>query len=301
MDRFEMLRRVLKERCPALELREQEGMTRHTTFRLGGPVRLMALPKTREEAVCAVRTAWEMELEPFFLGNGSNLLVPDEGVERFVVKLMDGLTDCRVEGETIYAESGLLLSRLANTALEHGLTGLEFAHGIPGTLGGAVTMNAGAYEGEMAQVVTAVECLNTDGSVERVTDCGFGYRHSHFSDGKRLILGAELKLSQGDRGEIRAKMEDLMNRRKSKQPLEYPSAGSMFKRPAGCFAASLIDQCGLKGYTVGGAQVSEKHAGFVVNRGGATCGDVLRLVDGVRERVLKETGVELEMEVKLLK
>ena len=300
MDRFEMLRRALNERCPALELREQEGMTRHTTFRLGGPVRLMALPKTRQEAVCAVRTAWEMELDPFFLGNGSNLLVPDEGVERFVVKLMDGLTDCRVEGETIYAESGLLLSRLANTALEQGLTGLEFAHGIPGTLGGAVTMNAGAYEGEMAQVVTAVECLNTDGSVERVTDCGFGYRHSHFSDGKRLILGAELKLNRGDRGEIRARMDDLMDRRRSKQPLEYPSAGSMFKRPAGHFAAALIDQCGLKGYTVGGAQVSEKHAGFVVNRGGATCGDVLRLVDGVRERVLKETGVELEMEVKLL-
>lgn len=301
MDRFEMLRRALEERCPALELREQEGMTRHTTFRLGGPVRLMALPKTREEAICAVRTAWEMDMEPFFLGNGSNLLVPDEGVERFVVKLMDGLTGCRVEGETIYAESGLLLVRLANAALEHGLTGLEFAHGIPGTLGGAVTMNAGAYEGEMAQVVTAVDCLNVDGSVERVTDCGFGYRHSHFSDGKRLILGAELKLSRGDRGEIKAKMDDLMNRRKSKQPLEYPSAGSMFKRPVGYFAAALIDQCGLKGYTVGGAQVSEKHAGFVVNRGGATCGDVLRLVDGVRERVLKETGVELEMEVKLLK
>lgn len=301
MDRFEMLRRALEEGCPALELREQEDMTRHTTFRLGGPVRLMALPKTREEAICAVRTAWEMEMEPFLLGNGSNLLVPDEGVERFVVKLMDGLTGCRVEGETVYAESGLLLSRLANTALEHGLTGLEFAHGIPGTLGGAVTMNAGAYEGEMAQVVIAVECLNMDGSVERVTDCGFGYRHSHFSDGKRLILGAELKLCQGDRGEIRAKMDDLMHRRKSKQPLEYPSAGSMFKRPVGYFAAALIDRCGLKGYTVGGAQVSEKHAGFVVNRGGATCGDVLRLVDGVRERVLKETGVELEMEVKLLK
>lgn len=301
MDRFEMLRRALEQRCPALELREREGMARHTTFRLGGPVRLMALPQTREEAVCAVRTAWEMEMEPFFLGNGSNLLVPDEGVERFVVKLMDGLTGCRAAGETIFAESGLLLSRLANTALEHGLTGLEFAHGIPGTLGGAVTMNAGAYGGEMAQVVTAVDCLNVDGSVERVTDCGFGYRYSHFSDGKRLILGAELQLRRGDRGEIRAKMDDLMNRRKSKQPLEYPSAGSMFKRPAGCFAAALIDQCGLKGYTVGGAQVSEKHAGFVVNRGGATCGDVLRLVDGVRERVLKETGVELEMEVKLLK
>lgn len=300
MDRFEALQKELNKRCPGLELRERENMAGHTTFRLGGPVRLMALPKSQEEAICAVQTAREMEVEPFFVGNGSNLLVPDEGVERFVVKMMDGLTACRVEGEKLYAESGLLLVRLANIALEHGLTGLEFAHGIPGTLGGAVTMNAGAYDGEMAQVVTSVTCLNLDGTVEKVTDCGFGYRHSNFSDGRRLILGAELQLSPGNRQEIRAKMDDLMSRRKSKQPLEYPSAGSMFKRPVGYFAAALIDQCGLKGYTVGGAQVSEKHAGFVVNRGGATCGDVLRLVDGVRERVLKETGVELEMEVKIL-
>ena len=300
MDRFEALQYELNKRCPELELREHERMDRHITFRLGGPVRLMALPKNREEAICAVQTAREMDVEPFFLGNGSNLLVPDEGVERFVVKMMDGLTDCRVEGETLYAESGLLLVRLANTALEYGLTGLEFAHGIPGTLGGAVTMNAGAYEGEMAQVVTGVTCLNQDGTVEKVTDFGFGYRHSNFSDGSRLILEAELRLRPGNKEEIRAKMEDLMGRRKSKQPLEYPSAGSMFKRPVGYFAAALIDQCGLKGYTVGGAQVSEKHAGFVVNRGGATCGDVLRLVDDVRERVLKDTGVELEMEVKIL-
>ena len=301
MNCFEVLRRELNLRCPALEVREWEGMSRHTTFRLGGAVRLMALPKNRDEAVCAAKIAWELGIEPFFLGNGSNLLVPDEGVERFVIKLLDGLTQYRVEGEELYADSGLLLSRLANLALEHSLTGLEFAHGIPGTLGGAVTMNAGAYEGEMSQVVTAVYALSLEGTVERITDCGFSYRHSNFSDGSRLILGAELRLRRGNAGEIKAKMEDLMFRRKSKQPLEYPSAGSMFKRPAGHFAAALIDQCGLKGYTVGGAQVSEKHAGFVVNRGGAVCGDVLRLVDDVRERVLRETGVELEMEVKMLK
>ena len=300
MDRFEALQQELRRRCPALEVREHEGMSRHTTFRLGGPVRLMALPKSREEAICAVQTARELGVEPFFLGNGSNLLVPDEGVERYVVKLMDGLTGYQVEGNTIWAESGLLLARIANLALEHGLTGLEFAHGIPGTLGGAVTMNAGAYEGEMVQVVTSVTCLNADGTVEEVTDCGFSYRHSNFSDGERLILGAKLQLQTGDREAIRAKMDDLMARRKSKQPLEYPSAGSMFKRPVGHFAAALIDQCGLKGFTVGGAQVSEKHAGFVVNRGGATCSDVLGLVDGVRERVLDQTGVELEMEVKIL-
>lgn len=300
MDRWNALQQELHRRCPGLELREQEGMSRHTTFRLGGPVRLMALPKSREEAICAVQTAREFELEPFFLGNGSNLLVPDEGAQRYVVKLMDGLTDCRVEGTVLRAESGLLLSRVANAALEHGLTGLEFAHGIPGTLGGAVTMNAGAYDGEMVQVVTSVTCLNPDGTVEEVTDCGFSYRHSNFLDGTRLILAAQMQLQPGDPAQIRAKMDDLMARRRSKQPLEYPSAGSMFKRPAGHFAAALIDQCGLKGFRVGGAQVSEKHAGFVVNRGGATCGDVLRLVDAVRERVLRETGVELEMEVKLL-
>lgn len=300
MDRYEALQRALAVRCPTLEVRAQEGMARHTTFRLGGPVRLMALPKTREEAICAVQTAREFDIEPYFLGNGSNLLVPDEGVERYVVKLMDGLTDCRVEGNTIYAESGLLLARVANLALEHGLTGLEFAHGIPGTLGGAVTMNAGAYDGEMVQVVTGVTCLNTDGSVEEVTDFGFSYRHSSFSDGSRLILAVTLQLQPGEKQAIRAKMDDLMARRKSKQPLEYPSAGSMFKRPVGYFAAALIDQCGLKGYTVGGAQVSEKHAGFVVNRGGATCADVLQLVENVRARVLAQTGVELEMEVKIL-
>ena len=301
MDHFDALKRELMLRCPALEVREWEGMARHTTFRLGGPVRLMALPKNRDEAVCAVRTAWEMGVEPFFLGNGSNLLVPDEGVQRFVIKLLDGLVQCCVDGEELYAESGLLLSRLANIALEHGLTGLEFAHGIPGTVGGAVTMNAGAYEGEMAQVVTAVDCLGVDGTIERITDCGFSYRHSNFSDGRRLILGAQMRLRCDNVQEIKDKMDDLMFRRKSKQPLEYPSAGSMFKRPVGYFAAALIDQCGLKGYTVGGAQVSEKHAGFVVNRGGAVCADVLRLVEDVRTCVLQKTGVELEMEVKVLK
>lgn len=200
----------------------------------------------------------------------------------------------------VKAGSGVTLARLAVFAREHGLTGLEFAHGIPGTLGGAVTMNAGAYGGEMAQVIRSVTCLTADGAVETVRDFDFGYRHSVFGDGTRLILGAELELAPGKREVIAARMEELSAQRQSKQPLEYPSAGSMFKRPVGYFAAALIDQCGLKGLTVGGAQVSEKHAGFVVNRGGATCADVLALVDQVKERVLTQTGVELEMEVKIL-
>ena len=302
MDRFEQLAAALRAGCPDLELREQEPMSRHTTFRIGGPVRLMALPKTEKEAQAVLKTAWELECPPFFLGNGSNLLVADAGYEGFVLKLARGMDQVQEVNRRLVAGSAMLLSQLAWAALGRGLAGLEFAHGIPGSLGGAVTMNAGAYGGEMAQVVTAVTCLTRRGELETVPAdrCAFSYRHSAFSDGSRLILRVEFSLPQGDPEEIRAKIEDLARRRKEKQPLEWPSAGSMFKRPPGHFAAALIDQCGLKGLTVGGAQVSEKHAGFVINRGGATCADVLALVDQVRERVLRQTGVELEMEVRVL-
>ena len=303
MDQYEQLAAALRARCPELEIREWEPMARHTTFRIGGPVRLMALPKTVGEAKKALQAAGEREIVPFFLGNGSNLLVADEGYDGFVLKLTGEMDQIQEINCHLVAGSAVLLSRLAVAALGRGLTGLEFAHGIPGSLGGAVTMNAGAYEGEMAQVISSVTCLTRTGEVETVpaADCGFSYRRSAFSRGTRLILRAEFSLSQGDPEEIRAKMEDLARRRKEKQPLEYPSAGSMFKRPAGHFAAALIDQCGLKGLTVGGAQVSEKHAGFVINRGGATCADVLALVDQVKERVLQQTGVELEMEVRVLR
>lgn len=303
MDRFEQLYDRLHSRCPALELREGESMARHTTFRLGGPARLMALPRTKEEAAQAVKAARELDLAPFFLGNGSNLLVADEGYPGFVVKLQGELSQVREDGGCLTAGGGVLLSRLAGAALERGLTGLEFAGGIPGSVGGGVTMNAGAYGGELAQVLERVTVLEGDGSVTVLPgpECGFGYRRSVFSGGERLILEAAFRLRPGDRGEIAARMEDLAVQRRTKQPLEYPSAGSMFKRPQGYFAAALIDQCGLKGLTVGGAQVSEKHAGFVVNRGGATCADVLELVEQVRRRVLDQTGVELEMEVKVLR
>ena len=303
MDRFEQLAAALRAGCPDLELREQEPMSRHTTFRIGGPVRLMALPKTEKEAQAVLKTAWELECPPFFLGNGSNLLVADAGYEGFVLKLARGMDQVQEVNRRLVAGSAMLLSQLAWAALGRGLAGLEFAHGIPGSLGGAVTMNAGAYGGEMAQVVTAVTCLTRRGELETVPAdrCAFSYRHSAFSDGSRLILRVEFSLPQGDPEEIRAKIEDLARRRKEKQPLEWPSAGSMFKRPAGHFAAALIEQCGLKGLTVGGAQVSEKHAGFVINRGGATCADVLALVDQVKERVLQQTGVELEMEVRVLR
>ena len=301
MEQFQRLEAELRRRCPGLELRAREPMSRHTSFRIGGPAALMALPKSEGEAAAAVQAAAGMGITPFFMGNGSNLLVPDQGVERFLVKTVPGLRHCRSEGTEIRAGSGITLAQLAVFARDSGLTGLEFAHGIPGSLGGAVAMNAGAYGGEIAQVVRSVTCLTWQGRVETVREFDFGYRSSVFSDGSRMVLEACFGLSRGEPEAIRARMEELTAQRQSKQPLEYPSAGSMFKRPAGHYAAALIDQCGLKGFTVGGAQVSEKHAGFVINRGGATCGDVLELVDQVRRRVREQTGVELEMEVKILR
>ena len=308
MERLEELKKRLAERCPALELREGEPMSKHTTFRIGGPAALMALPKTAGEAKAAVKTARELGIEPFFLGNGSNLLVADEGYPGFVMKLsgrysVDELNRVWEANRLLVTGGAVLLSSLSGCALGRNLTGLEFAGGIPGSVGGAVTMNAGAYGGEMAQVLESVTFLDEAGEVCTLpaSECGFGYRKSIFSQRKCLILRARFRLEQGDGYAIKARMDELAAKRREKQPLEYPSAGSMFKRPPGHFAAALIDQCGLKGLTVGGAQVSEKHAGFVVNRGGATCGDVLALVDQVKEEVLRQTGVELEMEVKVLR
>lgn len=302
MDRYSSLIQMLTERCPSLALRRDEPMARHTTFRIGGPVKVMALPKTEDEAILAVQCAAEMGIEPFFMGNGSDLLVSDQGVDGFAIKTVDGLGGLSRQGTEITAGSGVLLSRLANFALEQGLTGLEFAHGIPGSLGGAVTMDAGAYNGDMSMVVQEVWYLDERGEKRSLSgaELDFSYRHSAFSDGKRLILGARLALQPGDPAEIKALMEDLGHRRRHKQPLDLPSAGSTFKRPTGYFAAALIDECKLKGTAIGGAQVSTKHAGFIVNTGGATCGDVLALVELVRETVRRETGVELELEIKTL-
>ena len=308
MDRFEWLQQELARRCPGLEVRANEPMSRHTSFRIGGPARLMALPKSAVQAKAAVLAAREADILPFFLGNGSNLLVPDEGVERFLIQpagrySADPLNRVWEENGQLCAGGGVSLAVLANAAQGRALTGLEFASGIPGSVGGGVVMNAGAYGGEMAQVLVSVTALDLDGSIQTIPaeSCGLGYRKSVFSDGQRLVLEARFQLSSGDPSAIRARMDELAARRKEKQPLEYPSAGSMFKRPEGYFAAALIDQCGLKGFAVGGAQVSEKHAGFVVNRGGATCADVLELVRQVQARVQEQTGVALEMEVKVLR
>ena len=307
MARFQALADRLRRECPGLELRPGEPMARHTTFRVGGPAALMALPKTEGEARIALRAAWELGEEPFFLGNGSNLLVSDAGVDRFLIKpagrySVDPLNRVREADGTLAAGGAVLLSRLAGAALDMGLVGLEFAGGIPGSVGGAATMNAGAYGGEMAQVVDSVTALDKRGELRVFSpeECGFGYRRSAFSGGDWLITEVRFRLEPGDPAAIRARMDELSARRREKQPLDSPSAGSTFKRPQGHYAAALIDQCGLKGLTVGGAQVSEKHAGFVVNAGGATAEDVRRLMDRVRETVLRQTGVELEPEVKFL-
>ncbi len=303
MDRFGSLREALQTALPALELRQQEPMRRHTSFKVGGPAALMACPKRQEELALILKLAKAEGVRPFFLGKGSNLLVSDRGVEEFVIKIAGGLTDLALEGETILrAGAGATLAQAAIFAADHGLTGLEFAHGIPGTLGGGVFMNAGAYDGELAQVLLSVDCLDEAGEPHRLEkdQLELGYRRSVFSDLPWLITGARLQLKPGDRETIRARMADLAQRRRSKQPLDYPSGGSTFKRPAGHFAGGLIEQCGLKGRSVGGAQVSEKHAGFVINTGNATCQDILDLIRLVRKTVLEKTGVELEPELRML-
>ena len=294
---------LLRRQVPGLELRLQEPMSRHTTFRVGGPAALMAVPIDEEQFIAAARLALAEGIEPLCVGNGSNLLVDDGGVDAFVIKTAPQMNRCTVSGTVMTASAGTLLVQLANAAAEHRLTGLEFAHGIPGSVGGAVTMNAGAYDGEMKQVVKQVTVLDRRGELRVFSpeECCFSYRHSAFSAGDYLVVNAAMQLAPGDPALIRGKMAEHMARRREKQPLEYASAGSTFKRPVGYFAAALIDGCGLKGLSVGGARVSEKHAGFVINGGDATCSDILKLMDLVKERVYAETGVELEPEVKYLR
>lgn len=305
MEWFEELDQWAAAYLPDLEMAAEEPMSRHTSFRIGGPARRMAFPKRAEQVVLLVDFARQCGARPLVIGNGTNLLCPDEGLDRLVIDLSAGLTDLEKgqEPDTIAASCGVSLARLASFACDLGLTGLEFAHGIPGTLGGALAMNAGAYGGEMCQVVQGVHVLFPDEGIRLLTgeEMNFRYRGSLLTDRPDAVaLDAVVRLTPGDKEAIRAQMRELMARRKASQPLEYPSAGSTFKRPVGHYAGTLIDQCGLKGLTVGGAQVSEKHAGFVINWGGATCADVLALIEQVRRRVLDATGVTLEPEVRIV-
>ncbi len=289
-------------RSQRLRVLSDEPMSRHTTFRIGGPARRMAFPETESELAALLDLAVREGYPYTVIGNGSNVLSPDEGLDRLVINTsrVDTVT---VVGNAVHALAGATMARVANAAQRAGLTGMEFAHGIPGTLGGGVFMNAGAYGGELCQVVRSVRAwFPGEGIVTLMGgECRFGYRHSVFSEKPGVVLFVEMELTAGDSAAIKAKMEELAARRRSSQPLELPSAGSTFKRPEGYYAGTLIDQCGLKGERVGGAQVSEKHAGFIVNTGGATCADVLGLIARIQETVRERTGVALEPEVRILR
>ena len=285
-----------------VEILVAEPMKNHTTFRIGGPADALALPKTPEEVAEVVHFCHEHAQPYYVLGNGSNLLVSDEGYRGLVLQLYRNFNDIQVNGETITVQSGAMLAAVARTAYQTGLTGLEFASGIPGTIGGAVVMNAGAYGGEMKNVLKEVTVLTKEGEVLVIPAKALelGYRTSVIPKNGWIVLGAVLQLKKGDQEQILARMEELKEQRITKQPLDLPSAGSTFKRPEGYFAGKLIMDAGPRGFTVGGAQVSEKHCGFVVNRGNATAADVWKLICEVKRRVKEMTGVELEPEVKLL-
>ena len=290
---------------PDLRIAEDEPMSRHTSFRIGGPARRMAFPASGAQLVLLLSFAQECGARPLVIGRGTNLLCPDAGLDRLVIET-SGLA--RLEPgaapDTILAEAGVSLARLGEFACQQGLSGLEFAHGIPGSVGGGVCMNAGAYGGEMKQAISSVSVLFPEEGIRTLSgeEMAFGYRRSLLTDHpEAVVLHAVFHLTPGDPDTIRQKMRELMDRRRNSQPLEWPSAGSTFKRPEGYFAGTLIDQCGLKGLTVGGAQVSEKHAGFVINRGGATCADVEELIAQIQRQVLDRTGVTLEPEVKIIR
>ena len=281
---------------------ENEPLAAHCTFKIGGPARLFVRPVTEQQLCRAVALCKAAGQRYYLLGNGSNILFADAGYPGAVIDVSALRPEIRQDGERLTASAGARLSALCAAALKAGLAGLEFAYGIPGTVGGAVYMNAGAYGGEMKDVLQTVRWLTAEGNIVETSaaQLDLGYRHSVFETNGGCILSAEFVLQPGRPEDIRAKMDDLMARRVEKQPLDKPSAGSTFKRPAGAFAAALIDQCGMKGYRHGGAAVSDKHCGFVVNLGGATCADVLALCDEVRAIVKEKTGYDLEKEIRVV-
>lgn len=285
-----------------IPLAEQEPMTRRTTFGIGGAA-LLLRPRSRAELQAAMTLCREAGEEPFILGRGSNLLVSDSGISRPVIQLDGDFTAITREGNTLHCGAGASLIAVCRAAAENSLSGIEWGYGIPGSLGGGVYMNAGAYGGEMKDILTEVTFLDEAGEYRTLpaAELSLSYRHSIFEDRPgTVIVGAVLTLTPGDPAAIRAAMEDYMSRRREKQPLEYGSAGSTFKRPVGNYASALVDQCGLKGLSVGGAEVSRKHAGFIINRGGATAADVRELIAEVQRIVREKTGYTLECEIKFV-
>lgn len=277
-----------------------EPMSRHTTFRVGGPADFFVTPKAKEEVRDVIRICKEAGMPYYIIGNGSNLLVSDAGYRGVIVQIYKEMNEVKVEGDLVKAQAGALLSGIAAKALGAELSGFEFASGIPGTIGGACVMNAGAYGGEMKDVLESVTVLTGEGKIIELgrNELELGYRTSVIAKKGYIVLGAVLKLERGDGEKIKTYMDELKEKRVTKQPLEYPSAGSTFKRPEGYFAGKLIQDSGLKGFTVGGAQVSEKHSGFVINKGNATAADVMELIRQVTAKVKEDTGVTMEPEVK---
>ncbi len=293
---------AVRAALPDIRLLVDEPMCRHTSFRIGGPADYLAIPQSEAQLITLLALGRRHDVPVTIVGNGSNLLVRDNGIRGLVIKMGGGLLDLSCENDRIKAGAGVALAAVAHFAAAHNLTGMEFAVGIPGSLGGAVFMNAGAYDGDMAAVVGRVSAITLAGEKKTFSREGmaFAYRHSCLQENECIVTSVDLWLRPGDAAAIRAKMDDYTERRLAKQPLQIPNAGSAFKRPPGQFAGALIEKAGLKGFSVGGAQVSEKHAGFIVNTGGATAQDVLQLIAAVQEKVFALANVKLEPEVRVL-
>ena len=302
MSEFTVLQGNLQKLLPEIELAFDEPMSRHTSFRIGGPVEVMAFPKNKEELAKILKASALMDLKPAILGAGTNILAPDEGLPGLVICLkdcMDGME--QLDTTHIRIAAGVTMTRAAVFAANLGLSGMEFAHGIPGTIGGGVYMNAGAYGGEICQICESVEVMDMAGNVRVCTneEMKFSYRHSVLEEEQAIVLGAIFRLIPGETEKIKATMKELQAKRSASQPLDLPSAGSAFKRPVGGFAAALIDQAGLKGFAVGNAGISAKHAGFAVNLGGATAAEMKQLLAQVSDIVYEKSGIRLEPEVRI--
>ena len=294
--------RKLSAFLPEMELRFNEPMAKHTSFRIGGGAEVMAFPKNREELSELLKTSALLDCKTAILGAGTNVLAPDAGLEGLVICLKDCLDGMELLSETrLRVMAGVTMSRAAVFAANHGLSGLEFAHGIPGTVGGGVYMNAGAYGGEICGICESVEVMDRTGVIRRLSkgEMQFSYRHSCLEDSNDIVISADFVLTAGSSEEIKGKMKELIGKRSASQPLDLPSAGSAFKRPMGGYAAALIDQAGLKGYQVGGAAISTKHSGFAVNLGGATAEDVKTLLREVSDRVYENSGIRIEPEIRI--
>ena len=293
----------LKNTIPEARIQLDEPMKSHTTFRIGGPAKYFVIPETKEEIKAVIECCKKADMPYYILGNGSNLLVSDKGYEGVVIQIFKNMNQIVLDGETITAQAGAILSSVANKALEAELTGFEFAAGIPGTLGGACVMNAGAYGGEMKDVLVSVVVLTQDGEFLTIPkeELELGYRTSVIAKKNYIVLEATICLTKGDKEAIKARMDELKVQRTTKQPLEYPSAGSTFKRGNDFITAKLIDECGLKGYQIGGAQISEKHAGFIINKNNATAEDVIKLIEYTKEQIYNKFGKKIEEEIEILK